>query len=574
MSTTSKKIKSIKRSEIIKILLGLVVIIVINIIASFLFFRLDLTSEKKYSLSKPTIEMVKKLDDVVYFKVYLGSNLNPDFNKLKSSVKELLDEFRNYSKSNIQYEFFDIYTVTDKNDIKGMKQQLAEKGIFPYDMRSKRNGELKSQIVYPGVEITYKGRSTALNLIQPLGARLNEPAMINSAIEVLEYEMTNGMRKLQNSIKPNIVFIDGHGELDSLQTRDFEDGLREYYHVDRKAINGQLNALSNIDAVIIAQPDSAFKEKDKFILDQFIMNGGKVLWLLDKVDANDDSLRRKGMTFAIDKNLNLDDLLFKYGVRINNQVVFDGQCAQIPLTRNSQSKNSGQKYDLFPWYFQPLIKSEENHPIVKNLDMIRFNVAGTIDTIANEGVKKTVLLKTSKYTKLLYTPLRMSLDMATMKVKREQFTKAYQPVAVLLEGKFQSEYYNRIPDQIQNDTTIKFKKEVVKNNKMIVVADGDIAANEVFLEKGAFAKLGFDRFTGAYFSNKSFLMNCINYLVGDEELISVRGREMQLRLLDRERITNQKGKWQAINLIVPVLSIFVFGLVYLFIRKRKYTSTS
>jgi ABC-2 type transport system permease protein len=570
MSTTSKKIKSIKRSEISKIVFSLIIIIFLNVLASFLFFRLDLTAEKKYSLSKPSVELIKKLDDVVYFKVFLGSNLNPDFTKLKSAVKELLDEFRNYNKAEIQYEFFDIYTVKEKDDIKGLKEQLYNMGINPYNMRSKKDGESKSQIVYPGIQINYKGKSTALNLIQPMVAGLNEPAMVNSAIEVLEYEVTNGIRKLQTGIKPGIVFIEGHGELDSMQTKDLSDGLREYYNVGRMMINGKLNALKNVDALIIAQPDSAFSEKDKFVLDQFIMNGGKVLWLLDKVDANEDSLKRKGMTFALDKDLNLDDLLFKYGVRVNNQVVFDGQCAQIPLARNAQALGGNKKYDLFPWYFMPLIKSEGNHPIVKNLDMIKFNVTGTIDTIGNEGIKKTILLKSSKYTKLLYTPMRMSLDMATLKVKREQFNKPNQPVAVLLEGKFQSEFYNRIPLNIQNDSAINFKKES-KPNKMIVVADGDVAANEVFMAKGAIAKLGFDRFTGSFFSNKAFLMNCINYLVGDEELISVRGREMKLRLLDREKVTSQKTKWQLINLVVPVLSILVFGILYLFVRKRKYT---
>ncbi len=570
MSSVSKKIKSIKRSEIYKILLGLIIIIVINVLASFLFFRLDLTSEKKYSLSKSSVQLIDKLDDVAYFKVYLGSNLNPDFTKLKTAVKELLDEFRNYNKAEIQYEFFDIYTVKEKDDIKGLKEELARKGLFPYDMRTKKNGELKSQIVYPGVEISYKGKSTAFNLVQPLAVGLNEPAMINSAIEVLEYEMTNGLRKLQPGIRPNIVFLQGHGELDTLQIKDWADGLAEYYNVGQLALNGKLKSLNNIDALIVAQPDSAFNEKDKYIIDQFIMKGGKVLWLLDKVDANDDSLKRKGITFALDKDIKLDDLLFRYGVRVNNQVVFDGQCAQIPLARNSSAKNSGQKYDLFPWYFMPLIKSEENHPITKNLDMIRFNVAGTIDTIATEGIKKTILLKSSKYTKLLYTPMRMSLDMATLKVKRDQFNKPSQPVAVLLEGKFQSDYYNRIPLNMQNDSAIDFRKES-KPTKMIVVADGDLAANEVNLRNGSFVKLGYDRYTGAFFSNKAFLMNCINYLVGDEELISVRGREMKLRLLDREKVMNQKGQWQLINLIVPVIAILLFGFVYTFIRKRKYT---
>jgi ABC-2 type transport system permease protein len=568
-SGAKKAITSYKRAEIIKILLSLGIIILINFLASFVFFRWDLTSEKKYSLSKPTEDLVKNLDDVVYFKVYLGSQLNPDFAKLKSAVKELLDEFRNHSKANIQYEFFDIYSITDKEDIQGLKKQFYEKGIISYTMRSKSKGELKSQIIYPGIDINYKGKSTSLNLIQSAAPGINESAMINSAIEVLEYEVTNGIRKLKTGIKPGIAFLDGHGELDSLQTKDLFDGLKEYYNVGRMTINGKLNALNNIDALIVAQPDSAFNEKDKFVIDQFIMRGGKVLWLIDKVNANEDSLKKRGITFGIDNNLNLDDLFFKYGVRINNQIVFDGQCAQIPLSQGT-SKASGPQYQLFPWYFMPLIKPDNGHPIVKNLDMIKFNVSGTIDTIANDAIKKTVLLKSSRYTKLLFTPTRISLDMAALKVKREQFNKPYQPVAVLLEGLFESEFYNRIPVNIQNDSAINFQKQCAKPNKMIVIADGDVAANEVLYQRGMISKLGYDRFTGTLFSNKAFLVNCINYLLGDQELMSVRGREMKLRLLDREKVMNQKSQWQWINLIVPIAIILFFGIIYIWLRKRKY----
>jgi len=357
--------------------------------------------------------------------------------------------------------------------------------------------------------------------------------------------------------------------LDTLAVQDIADALNEFYVVKRVSINAQLNALKNFDAIIIAKPDSSFTDKDKFIIDQFIMKGGKSLWLIDPLYTSPDSLRKNGGTLAVSYNLRMEDLLFKYGVRINPDMVVDMQSSAIPV--NVAMRGQPANIQMKPWIFSPLIMPTVNHPIVKNLDVIKVDFAGSIDTVASKGIQKTILLQTSRYSKSILAPVRVDLRMVNMPQDEKQFNNPYRNIAVLLEGKFESLYKNHLDPKIAKDTAIGFVENGV-NSKMIVIADGDIIRNDIDYRSQKKLPLGYDKYTNQTYGNKNFILNCVNYLCDDSGLIGVRARELSLRLLDKKKLKNERVKWQLINTALPLFLLVVFGIIYNIRRKRKYTS--
>jgi ABC-2 type transport system permease protein len=341
----------------------------------------------------------------------------------------------------------------------------------------------------------------------------------------------------------------------------------EYYNVNQTVISGKLRALKGSDAIVITQPDTAFSDKDKFIIDQYIMNGGKVLWLIDPLNVNTDSLRN-GFTIGINRPLNIEDMLFKYGVRLNPVLVQDLQCGSIAF--NTGFQRGQPKIELFRWLFSPVVLPDVNHPIVKNLDLIKFDYLSTLDTISSaKNIKKTILLKTSRYTKTQPSPVRIALGMATIPPKEAQFINSYQPIACLLEGEFSSFVEYRIPNRLLEDTLFKYLDKS-KKTKMIVVADGDVARNDYVRSTGEVLPLGYDKYTKRTFANKTFLLNCINYLLDDEGMLQLRSREVKLRLLDTKKVNLHRGKWQFINVAMPLLIIIAFAFIQFYLRRRKY----
>ena len=338
--------------------------------------------------------------------------------------------------------------------------------------------------------------------------------------------------------------------------------------MNRTTIDQKLEALQGTDVIVITQPDSAFVEKDKFIIDQFIMRGGKVLWMIDPVYLNMDTFRLKQFTLGFNNELNLGDMLFKYGVRLNPVLVQDMQCASIPV--NVGFKNGQPNFKPFQWLYSPLLMPDISHPIVKNLDLIKMEFASTIDTIASKGIKKTVLLHTSRYTKAQPTPARVALAMVQFKPKEIQFQNPYLPVAVLLEGEFTSNYENRLPNAIMKDSAIAFVDRG-KKTKMIVISDGDISKNDFRRSTGPLP-LGYDQFTNQTFANKTFLINCVNYLLDDEGLLQLRAREVKLRLLDKKKIEGKESKWQMITIALPLGLVILFGMIQFYVRKKKYAA--
>ena len=571
MVKEKKHTTSNKRKDMLNFVMTVSIVVLANFVFSFYFQRFDLTSEKRYTLAESTRKLLKDLDDVVYMKIYLQGDLNPDFTRLRNETKEILDEFRAYSNNQIDYEFINPGENPNKDEVDKIEKQLYEKGITPEQVidKSKKGQKVTESLLWPGAIVTYRGRELPWQIYKKqAGGGFSAEVSINNSVQELEYGITNSIRKLQAPRKPEVTFIEGHGELDTLRQYDFMRSLSEYYSVNRTSIDQKLEALRGTDVIVITQPDSAFVEKDKFIIDQFIMNGGKVLWMIDPVYLNMDTFRIKQFTLGFNNDLNLTDMLFKYGVRLNPVLVQDMQCATIPV--NVGFKNGQPNFKPFQWLYSPLLMPDIDHPIVKNLDLIKMEFAGSMDTISARGIKKTILLHTSRYTKAQPTPARVALAMVQFKPKEIQFQNPYLAVACLLEGEFTSNYENRMPHNIANDSAIAFK-EHGKKTKMIVISDGDIAKNDIRRSTGPLP-LGFDQFTNQTFANKTFLLNCVNYLLDDEGLLQLRAREIKLRLLDKKKIEGKESKWQLINIALPLAIVILFGMIQFYIRKKKYAS--
>ncbi len=557
-----------KRKDIATLVALLVIVFLINFSGSFVFKRFDLTSEKRYTLAASTKKLLSELDDVVFLKVYLQGDFKPGFARLKNEAKEILDEFRAYSNGNIEYEFINIYEGVTQEEAINIEKQLYEKGLIPEQITTSSKEKVSQGWIWPGAIVTYKNKVTPWQIYKrQLG--IEEEKSINNSVQDLEYGLTNVIRKLKQKKPKEISFIEGHSEADTIQQMDFMRSLAEYYTVNRIEINGKLGALKDADAIVITKPDSSFSDKDKFIIDQYIMNGGKVLWLIDPVWMDMDTLRLKGFTLGFSQQYNIEDMLFKYGVRLNPVLLQDFQSGVVPI--NIAVKRGESNFKLFPWFYSLLVLPDGNHPIVKNLDLIKMDYVSTIDTITAKGIKKTILLKSSKNTKVQPTPARIALGLAMKKPKEQQFRDSYQPLAVLLEGEFNSVVEYRLPAKLLNDPQFKYIDHG-KATKMIVVADGDIAINDFQFKTASIMPLGYDKFTQQTFANKTFLLNSVNYLLDDEGLLQLRSREVKLRLLDKKKTEMQRSKWQFVNVGLPVIIIFGFGFLQFYLRKRKFAA--
>jgi ABC-2 type transport system permease protein len=556
-----------KRKNIFSLLILIAIIILVNFVGSGFFKRFDLTSEKRYTLAASTRALLNNIEDEVYLKIYLEGDFNPSFARLKNETREILDEFRAYSNNHIQYEFITPGEGLTREEAQNIEKQLYDKGIIPEEVTERKKDKTLQTRIWPGAIISFKGKETAWQIFRRQDG-INPEQNINNSVEELEYSLTNAIRKLQRDKKPEVTFIQGHGEIDTLHQYRFMQALSEYYTVNQTVISGKLNGLKGSDAIVISQPDSAFNDKDKYIIDQYIMQGGKVLWLIDPMDVNHDSLR-KGYTIGINRPLNIEDMLFKYGVRLNPVLVQDLQCGSIGI--NTGFQKGQPKIELFRWLFSPVVTTDNAHPIVKNLDAIKFDFLSTIDTISSaKGIKKTILLKTSRYTKTQPSPVRIALAMVRMQPKESQFINSYQPVACLLEGEFSSFVEFRIPSRLLNDSSFKYLDRG-KKTKMIVVADGDVARNDFMRSTGEMPPLGYDRYTKMTFANQTFLLNCVNYLLDDEGMLQLRSREVKLRLLDVKKINLHRTKWQVVNVLIPILIVIGFAIVQFYLRKRKYS---
>ncbi len=575
------KRKNIKRNNLIQLGFGLIIILLLNVIGNYIFTRFDLTAEKRYSLSQPTKLMLKNLDDIVYFQIYLEGEFPAGFKRLQRETREMLDQFRAYSE-NIQYEFINPSASTDPKERNDVYQLLMERGLSPTDLQVKTNEGSSQQIIFPGAIVSYKGKDLPIELLMSqMGTPPEE--VLNNSIQNLEFNLANTIRKLSVLRKPKVAFIEGHGELSIMETADIAYALSEYYSIERVEVAGQLNSLTErknldstrtsirnkFDAIIIAKPDTVFDEKDKFIIDQFIMRGGKVLWMIDPVFASMDSIQFSDATVGVINELNLTDQLFNYGVRLNTNLVMDISALPIPLKTGDMG--GAPQIEFFPWYYFPVLNPLQDHPIVKNLNAIKTEFISSIDTLDNKGIQKTILLTSSQYSRTVNTPVLISLEILQKEPDKRLYNKHHIPVAVLLEGKFQSLFWNRIPPEIRDNKDIGFIASS-EPGKMIIVGDGDIIKNQIRNQDSQQSPypLGYDRYTGQTFGNKEFILNAMNYLIDENGLISIRSRELKLRLLDRTKIKENKLFWQLVNTVFPVVLIIIMGIILYYLRRKKY----
>lgn len=559
-----------QKKTVIQSLLFILIIILVTVISSFLVIRIDLTSEKRYTLSPVTKKILKNLDDVVYIKVYLDGDLNIPLKKMRRNIRELLNEFKIYAGKNFEYEFINPLAESDEKIRNDVINELYKKGLVPTNIVSaEKEGGKSEKIIFPGAIVIYHGIELPVNLLKNnpgLGAEEN----INNSIQSIEYELINKIRSLTSKVTEKVAFIEGHGELDEFQTGDITKELANYFQVDRGQINGKSGVLDDYKAIIIAKPTKPFSEADKFVIDQYIMNGGKVIWFIDEVSVSMDSLIN-GSTIAFIRDLNLDDMLFRYGVRINPDLIQDIQCNVIPV--NMALAGNPAKFVPAPWLYYPLLSPPPTHPVTKNLNLIKTEFVSSIDTLkARQNIKKTVLLGSSPYSRTVSVPRDIRLNEIKDNPEKSHFTASNIPVAVLLEGVFQSAFQNRNYQQYVSGQDVTFKAGS-KPGKMIVVSDGDMIRNDIRNTPNGtmILPLGMDRFTREVFGNKEFIVNAMNYLTDQEGLIQLRSKEFKIRLLDKTKIQEHHLKWQLINTVLPVLVVIILGFFYNYLRKRKYT---
>ena len=554
--------KSTNKERVQLLILGLG-LLVINILTYSIYKRFDLTQDQRYTLSQAAINVVKDVDSPIIVDVFLEGDFPSEFRRLQTETKQLLEEFSTYNK-HIIFNF--INPLEDENNREQNIQQLAQRGLQPYQITINESGKSTQELVFPWALASYNEQTIKIPLLKnKIGSTDQE--RVNNSIQNLEYAFADGFSKLVHPKRRKVAVLRGNGQLENKNIADFVKTLRDYYFIapftlDSVASNpqGTLDKLKAYDLIISAKPTQGFSEQEKLVLDQYTMNGGKSLWLIDNVAVDKDSLyNAAGKSFATARDLNLTDFFFKYGVRINPVLINDLYSAPITL---AIGEGSDAQFQPVQWQYSPLASGASNHPIVNNLNLVKFDFANQIDTLKN-AVTKTILLKSSPLSKLMGTPREISLDVITQQPDRATFTNGNQNLAVLLEGEFTSVYENRVkPFELSEE------KNKSIPTKMIVIADGDIMKNEV--GRNGPQELGFDRWTGQTYGNKEFLLNAVNYLLDDDGLINIRSKELAIAFLDSEKITAQKTKWQIINIVLPLVFLAVFGLTFITFRKKRY----
>jgi len=552
-----------KTSTNISSLLIITILVLINLVSSYKFFRIDLTNEKKYSISQETKSVLHNLDDIVYFKVYLHGDIPVEYKKLENETKYMLNEFRAYSKY-IEYDFIDPSSLENENYKTSLQEELYRKGISPIPHRNYQNTKMEEFFIFPGILASYKAKEHTISLINE-NLMHNPENVIKESIEDLEYFLINSIRNLTTQKKQTIALINGHGETTNHSIYSFKNLISEHYNLVNIEIQEKIAALENVDCIIINNPQHIFTEKDKFIIDQFIMNGGKSMWLLNNHNANMDSLETQNETIVLpSKNINLDDLLFKYGIRINSDLVQDLQSSPIPIV--THYIDTEPQWNLFPWVFFPVISPNETNILTHNINPIKTTFPSSIDTIKNQ-TKKTIILKTSEYTKVSNIPTLINLESLKKKPNENTFNQGQKNIAVLLSGAFESVFRNRLNPNISTNPSIKFKENIL-DNKMLIISDKSLLNNQFF--QGSPLPLGFDKHTGNQYGNNDFILNSIDFLLGNEEFIRIRSKNIETRLLDSTKVNNEKEYWQIINLLIPLIVLSLLGCLLFIMRKKKY----
>lgn len=573
-----------KANKYITTALLIVLVLFINILSSFINWNVDLTADKKYSFAKASTTIINGLDDKLFIKVYLEGDFPAEFKKLQKSTEDLLKRFKAIGNKNIDFEFINPNNVANDIEKLALFKQLVKLKLSPTDLEIKKDGKQVNQIIFPGAIIYYKDKQSAVNFLKQWPGE-TPGSNINSSIEALEYEFVSAIEHLTKNRLTKIAFLEGNGELSEQEVYDITESVLDdnfnlsyYYTVDRLNIkeftidsttmlpdlSRQLTLLNTYKAIIIAKPTIPFNNLDKILIDQYIMQGGKVLWLVDGVKASMNSLQNKSGTFIATKNvLNIEDQLLRYGVRINANLIEDLRSTKIPIITGYSNNKPQQSY--YSWPYSALLVSNSKHTISKSLDGIKCEFVSSIDTVKN-NIRKTILLHSSKESRLNPAPSKVSLGILENPPTTNSYNKEFLPIAILLEGEFESVFKDKL---VQKNQQIQFIEKSV-NTKMIVISDGDMIANDLS-NSGGIYPLGYDKnlkFT--YSGNKHFIINAVQYLCGDNSLSHLKKKELSLRMLDKKKIQKNKFIIQLINIALPILLLLIFALFYLRYKKRKY----
>lgn len=551
-----------------KLALIVVGLLAANIIGNFFFFRLDLTQDKRYTLSKTSLSIIEEVKEPLIIDVFLKGDFPGEFKKLQTETQQLLEEFKAYNRD-ITFQF--VNPIEDETEQEAIMQSFMERGLTPINVSVNEKGKQSQAMVFPWAIVTYKGKSTKVPLLKNLiGASTAEK--VNSSVQHLEYAFANAFNTVVKDKQKKVAVIKGNNEMHDLLMADFIKQVRENYYIGTFTLDSvakkpqeSLAYLKKYDLAIIAKPTEQFSDEEKQVLDQYIVNGGKTLWLVDQVNMEMDSLYNdSGSTLAFPNDLGLNDMFFKYGIRIRPDLIKDEYATPIKLATGQQG--SSTQYTQYFWKYSPLIYPTLNHPIVKNIDGIKFEFANPIEILKND-ISKTVLLSSSKLSKPVGTPVEISLTSVTEEPNPGEYAnKGEMPVAVLLEGKFHSMYENRVlPFDDKTFATTG------KTSKMIVVSDADVVKNQ--LDKNFQPlELGYDKWTSVLYGNKDFMMNCVNYLLDDNGLINIRSKDVSLPMLDVEKVQENYTSSQILTVGLPIVILALFGVLFSYLRKRKYSN--
>ena len=558
-----------KKNNVKKLFTLLLVLIGLNLVGHFVFKRFDLTADKRYTLSQTSLQIISEIKEPLYIDVFLEGQFPGEFKKLQTETQQLLEEFK-AQNSNIIFQF--VNPLENENDREQVMQSFADRGLLPINVTMNDKGQQTQEVVFPWAIATFGDRSVKVPLLKNMmGASTAEKVV--SSVQHLEYAFANAFNTISKSKEKKVAIIKGNGELHDILIADFVKSVRDNYYIGTftldsvvKSPNESLKYLKKYDLAVIAKPTESFTDEEKQVLDQFVINGGKTLWLLDAVNMEMDSLYNEtGSNLAFPRDLNLNDMFFKYGVRMRPDLVKDIMATPISLATGE--KGSATQYTKYPWLYSPMVypSQDAKHPIVSNLDGIKFEFTSPIEPLKND-IKKTVLLQSSPYSKIVGTPVEVNLNMVSERPEQKDFLNSGNiPVAVLLEGKFHSVFENRV---------LPFKdgtfEPLGKENKMIIISDGNVIQNQLDKNNQPL-ELGYDKWTNNVYANKEFMMNCVNYLLDDNGLINIRSKEVDLPILDNEKVYANYTFSQIITVGVPILILLLFGAVFTFLRKRKYS---
>lgn len=563
----NKKILNNSLVSRVSCLVSLIIVLVL-IFTKTLYFRIDLTEEGRYSLSDASKDLVAEISEPLTVKLYLDGDLDANMLRLRRSTEDLVRELNMYASEQLVIENYNPNSATTDEERYAEYAELEERGLRGMSVTIReRGGKMSEQVIFPWAEVCSSCDTMAICLMQPSSQKSGEVA-VNNAIADLEYLFVDAIRVLNRKEIRKVAFIEGHGELAEEYTYDASGALSRYFQVDRGVIGIDASVLDSYDAIIVAKPMTAYSESDKFIIDQYIMRGGRVLWLLDGAQMSNDMLAEGGATPLIELDVNLNDMLFRYGVRLTPTVVEDMQCAYMPV--NVARPGEEPRFEPIPWFYMPLLQGSPYHPITKTLQAVKADFASGIEIVGDTaGARKEVLLITSNASHVNMAPTEIDVMDAINIEPKEYFTTQYVPIAVALEGKFESIYKHRMAPAGVNVDKIIDKSEPTR---MVVVADGDIIRNDIEQHREGLmlVPLGYDRVTRQTHGNKDFIVNAMLYLTDDEGVMQLRNRRIDLRLLNRAVVDSQRDMWTWINTLLPVVLLAVFGGVFFGNRRRKY----